>query len=182
MVLKIISLFFICTCSLLAAGQTVPADSIPLIDSGSISLSQYAGKKIMLITIPVNHSEADSLTLINTEAIYQQYKDSMVFIAVPSYEDGYADTLQPAIKSWYRDTLHLSFIITTGMYTYNSSGSQQAYLFQWLTTETLNGHFGADVTGNWHKFLLNAAGGLNGVFSEGTKLSVGLIDAINRAL
>jgi glutathione peroxidase len=168
-------ILFCCCCCFFAEAQTVPADSIALMDSGSISLQQYAGKKIIIVAIPVGRSETDSLQLLLTESIYQQYKDSVEFIGVPSIEDGYADSLNAETKAWYRDVLHISFPITTGMHTRNSSGALQHPLFRWLTDETLNGHFRTEVNGNWQKFLLNAAGELIGVFSAETELNGSLM-------
>lgn len=178
MVKNIISLILLSACLFSAAAQTVPADSVVTIDGNSISLSQYAGKKIMLIVIPVSHNEADSLLLLQTETVYQQYKDSIEFIGIPSYEDGYTDSVSTEIKNWYGNTLQLHFTITTGMYTRNSSSEQQSWLFKWLTTESLNGHFGTEVTGNWQKFLLNASGELKAVFDSTTPLSSYLLNML----
>jgi glutathione peroxidase-family protein len=178
MTTKITVILLLCVSHFFAKAQAVPGNYLLTLNGDSAQLSQYQGKKILLIVLPVSHAAEDSAVLLNIESIYQQYKDSITFIGVPSYEDGYVDSLSTDIKAWYIDTLHLSFIITTGMYTRNSSGSQQSYLFQWLTTETMNGHFGTDITTHGQKFLLNQYGELKAVFDAGTALDERLMNFI----
>lgn len=175
---KIINIIIFCTCHFFIKAQIIPDSVLQTINGDTIQLSQYHGKKLLLIVLPVSHLMEDSLLLISIENIYQQYKDSITFIGVPSYEDGYVDSVSTDIKAWYRDTLHLSFIITTVMYTRNSSGSQQSYLFQWLTNENLNGHFGTDITTYGQKFLLNSSGELKAVFDAVTPLDNRLLNFI----
>lgn len=178
MITKITILLLLCMNQFVANGQTIPDSYLQTLSGDSIKLSQYQGKKVMIIVLPVSHTAEDSIILVNVETTYQRYKDSVVFIGVPSYEDGYADSLSTDIKAWYRDTLHLTFAITKGMYTHNSSGSEQAFLFRWLTTENMNGHFGADITTHGQKFVLNEHGELHGVYSETTLLSTKLMGII----
>jgi glutathione peroxidase-family protein len=161
-----------------AAGQVIPADSIHTIDGGSISLTQYAGKKIMIVLVPATFTEADHQILLQTNTLYKQFMDSIEFIGVPSYERGYADSLSNEIKNWFRDSLQLGFTITTGMYTGSTGGIQQSYLFKWLTTASLNGHFETDTGSNWQTFLLNEAGELKAVFDANTPLDIRLIHRI----
>lgn len=175
---EIIGIMLFCSCNFFAKAQVIPDSALPTINGDTMQLSQYQGKKVLLIVIPVSHAMDDSSTLINIENFYQRYKESITFIGVPSYEDGYVDSVSTNIKAWYRDTLHLSFIITTGMFTRNISGSHQAYLFQWLTNENRNGHFGTDIIAHGQKFLLNESGELKAVFDAGTALDGRLMDLI----
>ncbi len=153
-----------------ANAQSIPNSSMQTIEGDNIQLSMYQGKKLLVIVLPVSHSIDDSLMLLNIESAFSQYKDSIAFIGVPSYEDGYADSTNTDIENWYKNILHLSFTITSGMYTHNSSGGQQSSLFQWLTNETLNGHFGTDTNTYGQKFLINQDGELKGVFDPTTPL------------
>lgn len=63
------------------------------------------------------------------------------------------------------------------MYTRNSS-IDQAGIFNWLTSDQLNGHFGTAISGNGQKFLLNNKGELQSVFDAGTALSNKLMDFV----
>ncbi len=177
---KIIGVLLFCTCHFVARSQVVPDSSLQTIDGDTIQLKQYPEKNILLVVIPVSHTPEDSSWLLTLEGTYQQYKDSLTLIAVPSYEDGYVDSMSAAIKAWYRDTLHLGFIITTGMYTRNSSGDQQSWLFQWLTSENRNGHFGTDVATYGQKFVLKPTGELKAVFDAATPFSGILMNIILR--
>jgi glutathione peroxidase-family protein len=177
---KIISMLLFCSCHFFAKSQVVPDSSLTTIDGDTIQLKQYPGKNILLVVIPVSHTPADSLWLLNLDGTYQQYKDSLTLIAVPSYEDGYVDSVSADTKAWYRDTLHLGFIITTGMFTRNSSGEQQSWLFQWLTNENRNGHFGTDLTTYGQKFVLKPTGELKAVFDAATPFSGTLMNIVLR--
>lgn len=161
-----------------AQAQSIPNAVIKTIDGDSITLNQFSGKKIIIMTLPVSHSEADSLMLLKADSAYQQFKDSLAFIGVPSYEDGYTDSLQADIKYWYRDVLHLGFIITTGMYTHSSSESMQSSIFKWLTVDSLNGHFSFEINKYGQKFMLNEQGEIKAVLDETTSLTSRLLRTI----
>lgn len=171
-------LVLICCCIQVAHAQSIPNTTITTIDGDSIELNQYHGKKLIIMVLPVTHSEADSLALLKIDSTYQQFKDSLNFIGVISYEDGYADSLQAVLKDWYRNTLHLGFTITTGLYTHTNSGEQQAPVFQWLSTEALNGHFGTGIHTFGQKFILNENGEMNAMLDETTRLTPRLLQAI----
>ena len=151
-------------------GQSAPAVSLHGIDGDSLQIGQYQGKKIIIVMLPVGNSLVESEWLTAIESSYQQYKDSVTIVGIPSYEDGYNDSLIPALKNWYRNTLHLNFFITMGMYTHNSSGAQQHQLLQWLTTEKQNGHFGTGINTWGQKFVLDKTGQLRAVFDSDTPL------------
>ncbi|MFT3682278.1 MAG: hypothetical protein QM791_18540 [Ferruginibacter sp.] len=166
----ILSVFIICNSSLLRA-QTAPADSIATIDGNNISLYQFQPKKIFLVTMPVSSNEVAAANAMLLESIYQQYKDNVEFIGVLSSEDGYADSLLSSIKSWYRDSLHISFPVTTGINTRNSSGETQHILLKWLSLATLNGHFETVVLGTGQKFILDSSGRLISVLDAATPIN-----------
>jgi glutathione peroxidase-family protein len=180
-------IFFLFTVFAGAVGLTAkaqPTDSLTFntIDGDSINLNQFAGKKVMLILLPIDTLEADSLFLVHIDSVARVYADSIEFIGVPSYEEGYQDSLLASIKTWYRDRMQLSFKITTGTYTYNSSGALQHPLFRWITDEEQNGHLEADIDSYGQKFLLNNNGGLMAVLSKNTMLKAKLMTAlINQA-
>ncbi|MES2849440.1 MAG: hypothetical protein V4685_10320 [Bacteroidota bacterium] len=158
--------------------QEVTSINISMINGDTISLDQFAGKKIMLVLLPVDTLEADSLFLLHIDSTARAYADSIEFIGIPSYEDGYRDSIHASVKNWYNDRLHLSFKITVGMYTHNSSGVLQHPLFKWITDEEQNGHLEATISGYGQKFLLNKSGGLMAVLSSGTMLKTKLMNAL----
>ncbi len=175
---KIIPLILFCCCHFMVNAQTMPVTFLPTIDGDTIQLSQLQGKKIIFVVLPVRHGPQDSTWLLNLDKVYRQHQASIAVIAVPSFEDGYVEAQQADVKNWYRNPLNLSYVITTGMYTRSSSGRQQSALFQWLTNETLNGHFRTDINGYGQIFVLNRAGELKAVFDASTQLTKKMIDII----
>ncbi len=145
--------------------------SVPKIEGGNQSLSAYQGKKILVITLPlVQGASADSM-LYSLDTLGAAHASSLQIIAVPSYEDGYTVTQKPQLQQWYRSKLGNHIVITEGLYTRKTSGSQQHALFKWLTTVTQNEVFDIDVAGPGYKFFADESGILYGVLRPHSKIS-----------
>jgi glutathione peroxidase-family protein len=137
--------------------------SVPKIEGGSQSLSAYQGKKILVITLPlVQNPAADSL-LYSLDTLGTAHIATLKVIAVPALEDGYTGAQKTALQQWYRSKLGNHILITEGLYTRKTSGSQQHPLFKWLTKDTENEVFDVDVEGPGYKFFTTAGGALYGV-------------------
>jgi glutathione peroxidase-family protein len=172
----ITALFFVQATTTIA--QVIPNAQVTTIDGDTIQLNSFLGKKIMIVVLPISHSPSDSLELINIESMNKLYNQKLTIIGVPSYEDGFHDSLQFDLKDWYRNKLQLSFTITNGMYTQNSSGDMQSPAFKWLTAETLNGHFATNIISYGQKFFLNELGELKVVLDSATLLNQNILDLI----
>lgn len=79
--------------------------------------------------------------------------------------------MKDSLKQWYRSILSMDVIVTEGMYTRKTSGSQQHPLFKWLTDKSKNNHFDNDVTGPRDKFIVWSDGELTGVL--GAQIRIG---------
>jgi len=167
--LKIISLSIFFVASLWIT--SIYSFSVPKIEGGNQSLSAYQGKKILIITLPTQQSAAADSMLYCLDTLAAANSTTLSVIAVPSYEDGYTSALQNQLKQWYRSKLGNYIVITEGLYTRKTSGTQQHALFKWLTKVTENEYFNMDVTGPWFKFFVKGNGDLYGVHIPQTPLT-----------
>ena len=147
----IISCFFL---SVTTWGQSIYTYSVTSIEGENKPLSAYQGKKILFITLPVQQNTSNDSLLHSLDSIRTAYTSTLQIIAVPSYEDGYTDALKNSLKTWYRSILGMGIIVTEGMRTRKTTGTQQHELFKWLTQKEKNVHFDQDVAGPRHKFFV----------------------------
>lgn len=137
--------------------------SVPKIEGGNFALTTCQGKKILIITLPVQqNASADSL-LYCLDTLALAHTANLTVIAVPSYEDGYTPAQQNQLQQWYRSKLGNYILVTDGLYTRKTSGTQQDPLFKWLTDIIQNENFDIDVDGPECKYFVSSSGELYGV-------------------
>jgi hypothetical protein len=127
------------------------------IDGKQTSLLPYRGMKMMVIII--SGQEKDSIWLNQLVPFYQQYKDSIGIVAIPSIEDGYTEASKPIVKRLFAER-SIRALITEGCYTRKEAGANQAELMQWFTNKGHNMRFDRDIMGAGHRFFLDEMGGL----------------------
>lgn len=145
--------------------------SVPKIDGGHQQLSVFAGKKVLIITLPIQQSASADSMLYSLDTLATSRVSTLKVIAVPSFEDGYTNNQKLILEQWYRSKLGNHIIITKGLYTRKTSGAQQHPLFRWLTDVSQNGIFDIDVEGPGHKFFAKGNGQLYGVLRPPSKIS-----------
>lgn len=166
-VLLIIACFFLTD---LVCVESIYTHSVITIEGVNKSLSNYQGKKILVITLPVQQNSSNDSLLHSLDSLYAVHSGSLIIIASPSYEDGYNPEAKESLKQWYRSFLSMDIIVTEGVYTRKISGNQQHPLFKWLTDKSKNDHFDIDVTGVNNKFIVWTTGELIGVLGAQTKI------------
>jgi glutathione peroxidase len=144
--------------------------SVATIEGTNISLNNFQGKKILLITLPITRNDNSVSLLHSLDSLYNLHSNSLVIIGTPSFEDGYNIDIKEDLKLWYRSILHQNIIITDGLYTRKSSGSRQDSLFTWLTDKTKNGHFDNDIIGPEQKFFVWHDGELTALMGSQSKI------------
>jgi len=166
-------------CCLLSFAQCSLLDSSIVKLSGErLKLSQYGGRKILIIILPTAHDAPDTVYMKTLDLICDRNSNHLVIIGVLSYEDGYRDSLSTVLQAWYGAFSRDNLLITAGMYTRKCAGSAQGSLFKWLTNTGLNGHFSQDAIGINQKFLVDQLGYLCGVYDSQTGLSLRSIQKI----
>ncbi len=163
---KIISVLFFAT----VAYSSIYTTSVPRIEGGNYSISNCAGKKILIVTLPVQYNASAEAFLVSLDSLGNAHTDSLSVIAVPAYEDGFTDSNKIALRSWYRSKLGNNILITDGLYTRKTSGTQQHPLFGWLTRAAENGILDIDVEGPGYKFFVDGKGVLIGLLRPETRI------------
>jgi glutathione peroxidase-family protein len=167
--------------SLLLAGiflSSIYNYAVPKIEGGSQALSYYQGKKIMVITLPIQQNASSDSLLYSLDTLGAAHQVDLAIVAVPSYEDGFTIAKKSQLQQWYRSKLGNYITVTNGVYTNKSSGSQQHQLFKWLTKASLNGIFEIDVEGAGSKFFVNANGELYSVMPPAARVSSKTVNRI----
>lgn len=151
--------------------ESIYSHSVTKIEGGSQPLSAYQGKKILVVTLPVQQSASADSLLYSLDTLSAARIGNMVVIGAPSFEDGFTVAQKEQLKLWYRSKLGNHVIISDGLYTRRTSGSSQHPLFAWLTKLEKNENFDIDVEGQGYKFFIKENGQLIGVLRPHTKIS-----------
>lgn len=145
--------------------------SVPKIEGGTQQLNALQGKRLLVLVLPVQQTAIADTLLYCLDTLATAHSTNLKVIGVPAFEDGFTPAQKAALTTWYRSKLNNNIIITDGLYTRKTSGSQQHGLFQWFTSDTLNGIFDNDITGPGHKFFVSASGDLYSELGPQSKIS-----------
>lgn len=137
--------------------------SIPSVNGGTISFSQYQGKKILLVNIATGSSRVQQLE--GLEQLYQQHKDSMVVIGVPSNSFGSEPLSGSELENVLRNTYGVTFPLAGKVAV---AGDSAHAVYKWLVTKTENGVLQSRIKGDFQKYLLGKQGKIVGVFDTAT--------------
>jgi glutathione peroxidase len=148
------------------------------INGTPIDLSQYKGKKILLVNTASDCGYTNQYA--DLEKLYQQYKDSLVIIGFPAndfkeQEKGDNETIAEFCKVNYGVTFPLmqkSSVIKS---------AAQNPIFQWLTDPKQNGWNAQEPTWNFCKYLVDENGKLINFFASSVEpLSDEVISALKK--
>lgn len=167
--MKTILLLF--TMTIVAAGFAQPGKTfhdfiVETIDGQTISLSQYKGKKVLV----VNTASKCGLTpqYADLEKLYEQYGgDHFTIIGFPANNFlGQEPGTNEEIKEFCQINYGVTFLMMAKI---SVKGKDIHPLYQWLTTKELNGIMDAEVTWNFQKFMIDENGLLVDVASPKEK-------------
>jgi glutathione peroxidase len=156
----IITLIMIAITSFGQPGKTFHDFTVQTIDGKTISLSQFKGKKVLV----VNTASKCGFTpqYADLEKLYQQYGgEKFTIIGFPAnnflrQEPGTNEEIQHFCQVNYGVTFPMMAKISV-------KGDDIDPLYQWLTTKELNGMMDAKVTWNFQKFMIDENGRLAGM-------------------
>ncbi|MCB9284162.1 MAG: glutathione peroxidase [Lewinellaceae bacterium] len=134
--------------------------SIEGIEGGTIQMSDYQGKYVLCVNVASKCGYTPQYK--DLQALYEKYQDKLVIIGFPcnqflNQEPGSAED----IVSFCEKNYGVTFPLTTKI---DVKGSDQHPVYQWLTTQPLNGVTEHTVKWNFHKFLVSPEGQLIGSF------------------
>lgn len=126
-----------------------------------INLSSWSDKKILFVNTATNSPNAGQFAAL--EQLYQQYKDSLVIVAIPSNDFGNEPSTDSTMQTVIGNSYNIHFIVASKT---SVSGDNQCPLYQWLTHSSLNGVVDNPVGNDFFKFLIDRSGHLAGVYSN----------------
>jgi len=161
----------------LSGGSSVYSIHITGINGQDKAMSDFAGKKLLIIVLPLTATPADSEYLQRVGQVSQIYADSLNIIGVPAYEFGFTAASQPVVLQRYTTLIGAKVFITAAMYVKQSSARQHP-LFSWLTHSAQNGIFDEEVNGVGQKYFIDGNGQLYGVLSAAFTLRDSLMNRL----
>lgn len=133
--------------------------SIPASNGTSINLTDYRGKKVMLVNIASSSTRLSQLARL--EELHQKYKDSLVIIAVPSNSFDDEPLTDAAIQERFnQDNLHFLLAAKSPV-----TGTNALGVYKWFGNMNANGRASVEMTTNFQKILVDGNGQLIGLFS-----------------
>lgn len=159
---KIPIILISCICSLQLIAQTnIYSFQLPGIETGTINLSNYQGKKILLVN---SSSQSNNFQqYAELQQLYNKLKDSgLVIIAIPSN----SFNTEPQSNSQILQSCSGTFGITFSLAAKSSvKGPDAIPLYKWLAAKTKNTVMDTEVKADFQKYLINSQGKLVGVFA-----------------
>lgn len=150
--------------------ESIYTHTVKSIEGGNKRLADYQGKKMLILTLPLQQNASSDSLLHALDSLNTVYAGALVIIGTPSFEDGYTPAMKNSLKQWYRSILSPGIIVTEGLRTRKTSGSLQHPLFKWLTNKNKNGHFARDIEGPGNKFMIWPDGELMGILGAPTRI------------
>lgn len=136
--------------------STIHGFSITTLDGETLDLSQFKGKKILI----VNTASKCGFTpqYIELEELYTTYKDKLVIIGFPAnnfmnQEPGNNEEIAEFCEENYGVSFPMSEKISV-------KGKNMEPIYQWVTLEKNNGVMDSKVTWNFNKYLIDEEGKL----------------------
>ena len=170
-------MFLLLTLMLSLFPQTTIYDfTVMSIDGKEVHLSQFKGKKILIINTASECGYTPQYA--DLEKLHEKYKDKLVLIAFPANNFGAQEPgSNDDIKDFCKKNYGISFPV---MGKVSVQGDDMDPLFKWLTTAE-NPDFTGDIKWNFEKFLVDERGNLIRRFRTKTvPLSDEIVQAIEK--
>lgn len=136
--------------------------TLTTINGNPLPLSQFAGKKILL----VNTASACGFTpqYQQLEELYKNYRQRLEIVAMPCNDFG---AQEPASENEIEQFCQINFGITFPItQKINILGSHPHPLYQFLMKKELNGYRDSEVKWNFQKYLTDESGQLIKIFGS----------------
>jgi glutathione peroxidase len=130
------------------------------IDGNTISMNQYAGKKILLVNIATGSARVNQLA--GLQQLHQQYGDSLVIIGFPTNSFSHETRTNAEIKQFCQSNYGVTFLLAAKN---PVAGTEIQPVYHWLTYVSENGEMDGPIGADFQKFLVSETGELIGVFS-----------------
>lgn len=148
---------------------------IKSINGGIIDLSQYKGKKILIVNTASHCGYTPQYKPL--EELFQKNKDKLVVIGIPSNDFGLQE---PGSSSEIEQFCTVNYGVTFPLAAkVKVTGSKKHPLYIWLTEKKHNHHSDSKVKWNFQKYLIDESGNLTHVFDPKINpMDQSILDAI----
>ena len=134
------------------------------IDSKTIDLSEYKGKKILVVNVASECGNTPQYEAL--QQLHEKYKGKLVILGFPANNFGQQEKgSNSEIASFCKKNYGVSFQMMSKV---SVKGADIDPLFKWMTEET-NPDFTGDIKWNFEKFLLDENGKLIHRYRSKTK-------------
>jgi glutathione peroxidase len=138
---------------------------IKSISGEKINLADFKGKKILFVNVASECGFTPQYE--GLQELYEQYKDKLMVIGVPSNQFGGQEPGTAAqIQSFCKLNYGVTFLITEKV---DVKGDKQHPLYAWLTKKENNGLKNSSVKWNFQKYLVDENGELIDYYFSLTK-------------
>lgn len=134
--------------------------TIKAVNGDTVTLSAFKGKKIFIVNTASGSPYSDQYRSLET--LYQQQKENVIVIAIPSNTFKNEPMDNNAIARNLKKKYGATFIITQK---YDVGSQQSCPLMAWLRFQSKNNVMEVVVNNDFYKFLINEEGMLVGVFA-----------------
>lgn len=150
------------------AEQDIPTSiydfSLAAIDGGTIDLSQFRGKKMLIVNTASFCGHTHQYEQL--EQLYKTYGDKLVVIGIPANDFLFQEPLpNKQIANFCSTKFGVTFPLAAKMHV---KGSNRAPLYIWLTEKQYNHFADSEVEWNFQKYLVNEQGELTHIFGPKT--------------
>jgi glutathione peroxidase len=159
--------------------QAVPASiydfKIPALDGGTIDLSKYKGKKILIVNTASKCGYTPQYEAL--QKLHEQYGDKLVIIGFPANNFMYQEPgKNEEIATFCKKNYGVTFLMAAKI---DVKGKNMHPLYIWLTSKKHNGVSENSVKWNFQKYLIDENGNYKQLFAPGVDpLSDEIINAI----
>ena len=127
---------------------------INALNGDEIDLSNYKDNYILFVNVASNCGFTGQYE--DLQKLYDTYQDKLMIIGVPCNQFGGQEPGNASqIQTFCQKNFGVTFIITEKI---DVKGDNQHPLYQWLTSEKLNGKENSTVKWNFQKYLINEKG------------------------
>ncbi len=138
------------------------------------TMSQYSGKKVLLVNIATNSNRVAQIGQM--QQLKNIFGDSLIVIGFPSNSFGKEPRTNAQIKTFCEANYNVTFPLADKASVINPL---QQLVYIWLTTVSQNGMLNQTIKGDFQKYLVNEQGVLIGIFAPSiTPTDKIIIDAV----
>ncbi len=135
------------------------------IDGGMLQMADFKGRYVLCVNVASKCGYTPQYK--DLQALSEQFSDRLVVIGFPCNQFlGQEPGDNTEIKGFCEKNYGVTFPLTTKI---DVKGKDQHPIYQWLTTQEINGSSSHEVKWNFYKFLVNPEGKLIGVYPSKVK-------------